>query len=114
MAGVGVAGELKMRGQHAQRRVHLGACGHRYLPALADQLGHPQLGGGDAQQARPLWAVAQQQHTRPAQVGNAPTAVVEVVLVVEQVIVVVQFGSRQRGIVRPDRIDHPKLQKLAA
>ena len=84
----------------------------RLYVGLADQFGHPQLGRGDAQQPGALRPVAQQQHRWPAQVGDAPAAVVEVVLVVEQVVVIVQFVERL--IVGTDRVHHPELQKLTA
>ena len=66
VAGLGVAGQLEVRAQHAQRRVQLGPGRHRHLPALADQLGHPQLRRRHPHQAGLLGAVAQQQHVRMA------------------------------------------------
>ncbi len=58
--GLGIAGHLEVRGQHAQRRIQLGARGDRHLPALRHQLVHAQLRGRQPHQPGAAVAVGQQ------------------------------------------------------
>ena len=58
LAGGGVAVQLEMPGQHAQRGIEFVPCLDRHRPVLGDQLGHPALRGGDADQPRAVRRVA--------------------------------------------------------
>ena len=78
--GLGIAGHLEMRRQHAQRRVELGTRRDWHLPALRHQLVHAQLRRGQPHQLGAAFAIGQQHQAALPRTLRAPTRGQQLVL----------------------------------